>query len=469
MIRLALPAGEARPGLGRLLVEAGLPVEEYAQGSRSYVAASHENGLRIRVFRERDIPIQIALGNYDLGICDVAWVEELCQRYPSEAIVPVCDLGLRRRSMYAAAAAAEGEKWRKAPVVRFVSEYPGLTEAFARAARLPSYRIFPVWGMAEVYPPEDADLALVAAEDERELAEKGLRAVHRLLDSSAWLVANGQSLSSRDLSPVLRPLLSIRGASNGRPALTLPSSRLLERRGPIRGASPERNDILRLALPDGHQQRHAAAALKEAGLELSGYDEETARARPSCNREGVETKVIRPQDMPQQVALGNFDLAITGRDWLLDHLYRFPLSPVREVADLGVGGYSIAAVVSEDLAAAGLEEAVKTWQLEGRAFIRVASEYVNVADHFARNHHLGRYKVVPISGASEGFVPEDAELLIEGTETGATLAANRLKVIERLFQSTTCLIASTQEPAGKRGDLISDFMRMFGSRVGLRG
>ena len=49
--------------------------------------------------------------------------------------------------------------------------------------------------------------------------------------------------------------------------------------------------------------------------------------------------------------------------------------------------------------------------------------------------------MIPIAGASEGFVPEDADLLIEGTETGRTLAENRLKAIDLLFRSTTCVIA----------------------------
>lgn len=468
MMKLALPAGNVRPILGRLLVEAGLPLGEYARGSRAYVAASQEDGLRVRVFRERDIPIQIALGNYDLGICDAAWVEELLGRYPSEAIVPLCDLGIGKRSIYAAAAAGAGDDWQEAAVVRLVSEYPGLAETFARAARLPSYRVFPVWGAAEAYPPEDAELAIVATEDKDDLSKNGLRPVHRLLESSVWLVANGQSLRSKDLGRLVQPLLSLKGATNGRPPLTLPPP-LARARGRRQDArSPRRGDAVRLALPDGHQQRHAVAALREAGIELSDYDEERAARRFGC-MDGVEVKVIRPQDMPQQVALGNFDLAITGRDWLLDHLYRFPLSPVRETTDLRVGSYSIAAVVTEELPAAGLDEALKTWRAEGRPFIRVASEYVNVADHFARGRHLGRYKVVPISGASEGFVPEDAELLIEGTETGATLAVNRLKIIERLFQSTTCLIASAQEPPGKRGRLVKELADMFRSNVAFKG
>src|SRR4030042_280651 len=105
MIRLALPAGDLREPLGDLLIRAGLPVDDYVRGSRSYVVrAAPEDGSRLRVFREKDIPIQIALGNYDLGICGLAWVEDLIQRYPSDAVVPVRDLALGYCSVFVAAA-----------------------------------------------------------------------------------------------------------------------------------------------------------------------------------------------------------------------------------------------------------------------------------------------------------------------------------------------------------------------------
>ena len=74
-----------------------------------------------------------------------------------------------------------------------------------------------------------------------------------------------------------------------------------------------------------------------------------ASTRPRIELDGVTVKVIRPQDMPLQVANGNFDLAITGRDWLRDHLYRFPSSPVDKVLDLGFGKVRIVAVVGGDL------------------------------------------------------------------------------------------------------------------------
>jgi len=463
MIRLALPAGDLRGPLGDLLRRAGLPVDEYAQGSRSYVVrAAPEDGIRLRVFREKDIPIQIALGNYDLGICGLAWVEDLIQRYPSDAVVPVRDLGLGYSSVYVAA--AEGDSlagWAGRPGLRIVSEFPNLAEAFARRLRLPAYRVFPVWGAAEVYPPEDADLAVIAAKDEDEVRSQGLVPAHRLLEGSAWLVANRDSLAGNDLSAVLEPLLALRGGGDGPPALSLPVASAVGRMPSGERSSAGRKDVVRLALPDGHQQKHTAAALAAAGLRISDYDGETAAPRPRAEMPGLEVKVIRPQDMPQQVALGHFDLAISGRDWLRDHRYQFPASPVEEAVDLGVGRYSIAAVVSEDSPARNLEEALGQWQKEGRGTVRVASEYVNIADHCARSRHLPRYKVIPISGASEGFVPEDAEVLIEGTETGATLAANRLKVIERIFESTTCLIAHQGPVSDRRRRLQAEVVEML--------
>jgi ATP phosphoribosyltransferase len=442
----------------------GLPVDDYVRGSRSYVVrAAPEDGIRLRVFREKDIPIQIALGNYDLGICGLAWVEDLIQRYPSDAVVPVCDLGLGYSSVYVAA--AEGDSlagWAGRQGLRIVSEFPSLAEAFARRLRLPAYCVFPVWGAAEVYPPEDAELAVIAAKDEDEVRSQGLTPVHRLLEGSAWLVANRDSLARKDLSAVLEPLLALTGGGNGPPpALSLPVAPAVGRTQPGERSAAGREDILRLALPDGHQQKHTAAALAAAGLRSSGYDGETAVPRPRAEMPGLEVKVIRPQDMPQQVALGHFDLAISGRDWLRDHRYQFPASPVEEAVDLGVGRYSIAAVVSEDSPARNLEEALGQWRKEGRSTVRVASEYVNIADHCARSRHLPRYKVIPISGASEGFVPEDAEVLIEGTETGATLAANRLKVIERLFESTTCLIAHQGPVSDRRRRLQAEVVEMF--------
>lgn len=464
MIRLALPTGELREPVGELLAAAGFAVGDYLCGSRSYMIGANNDGMQMRVFREKDIPIQIALGNYDLGICRLEWVEDLAQRYPTDALVRVRDLGIGRRSLYVAAAAAESGNvrgWAQLAGLRIVSEYANIAEALAIGLRLSAYRVFPVWGAAEEYPPEDADLALIAAADEEDVRRRGLAPLHKLLESSVWLVANRDSMAKKELSALLDSLVALGGVPNGRRSLVLPLAPAAGLHRPVERASSEREDTVRIALPDGHQQKHAVAALEAAGLPVAGYSAGEYVARPQSELPGLALKVIRPQDMPQQVALGHFDLAITGRDWLLDHLYRFPASPVEEAVDLGLGRYNVATVVSEDLPVATLDDALSLWRREGKETVRVASEYVNIADHCARGHHLPRYKVIPIGGASEGFVPEDAELLIEGTETGATLAANRLKAIDVLLESTTCLIAHRGPVPEKRRRPLDHLLALF--------
>lgn len=200
--------------------------------------------------------------------------------------------------------------------------------------------------------------------------------------------------------------------------------------------------MIRLALPDGHQQKHVIELLGKTSLALSGYELGTPEKRPDINLGGMAVSVIRPQDMPGQVAVGNFDLAVTGLDWLLDHLCRFPKSPVEALLSLGIGRVRVVAVVHEEVNAETMAD-LKRFLGEGtigRPFFRIASEYVNLADRYALHHHIVNYRVIPTYGATEALIPEDADLIIENTETGTTLAKNRLKIIGELFVSMGCLI-----------------------------
>jgi ATP phosphoribosyltransferase len=364
------------------------------------------------------------------------------------------DLGIGRSALYVAAAdgapglgSLGGRRG-----LRIASEYPNIAEAFALAARLPAYRVQAVWGAAEAYPPEDADLAVIAAADEAAVSALGLSPLSCLMEGSAWLIANVEGLARKDLSPLLGPLTRGAGGAEAPPLrLPPPLSPTTSAGGP-----PSHGNTLRMALPDGHLQRHAVVALRDAGLlPQEGYGESECVRRPTSPLPGLEMKVIRPHDMPQLVATGEMDLAVAGRDCLMEHLSRFPSSPVQELLDLGRGQFNLAAVVSEEVPASDLGGALEHWRGQGRQVVRVASEFPGIADAYARGQRLGRYQVIPIAGASEGFVPEDAELLIEGTETGRTLAENRLKLIDFLFRSTTCLIA------GKSRELSGRQQRVF--------
>ena len=99
-------------------------------------------------------------------------------------------------------------------------------------------------------------------------------------------------------------------------------------------------------------------------------------------------------------------------------------------------------MVSKDVAADEFDSLRQVCR-RGQKSYRVASEYVNIADRYARDNHLGMYRIIPTWGASEAFLPEDADLLIENTETGGTIARHNLKIIDTLFESTACLVGST--------------------------
>lgn len=221
-----------------------------------------------------------------------------------------------------------------------------------------------------------------------------------------------------------------------------------------------------LAVADGHQQSHTMKFLARTDLKLEGYDETLATRRPKANLPGVEVKVIRPQDMPAQVASGAFDLAVTGRDWLQDHLARFPESPVVELVDLGFGRVTVTAVVHNDLGANNIRE-FKALADRGALpfpYVRIASEYTNLADKYAQECHFRRYRIIPTWGATEAFLPEDADLIIENVETGGTLRRNNLSAIDGLMISTGCLIANKNtlsDPA--RRDLIETIRTDFES------
>jgi ATP phosphoribosyltransferase len=440
-IKVALPKGRLLAETAAMLRRAGWGLSGYQEKARLYRIKSRSfPNLTAKVFHERDIPIQVAIGNYDLGICGSDWIEELLAKYPSSALLKVGNLGYRDGALYAAGS-ADGvstveEAKARTGIVRIASEYPNLAESFALNLRLKRFGIFPLWGAAEVYPPETADLALVSGTIE-ELSRYGLVPVSKVLAVSAFLIANRNMWESKDMSEVVTTLYDKVTAQE--PPATAPA------KPGIMGEYHRyalAEDVVRFALPDGHQQLHTLSLLTEAGIRITDYPSATGNRRPTTDLPGVAIKVIRPQDMPLQVANGNFDLAITGRDWLMEHLYQFPSSPVTELLDLKLGKVKIVAVVSKSLSITGVT-GLREINTKRAVPLRVASEYVNIADRYARDNHLGLYRVIPTWGASEAFLPEDADLLIENTQTGRTIARHNLKIIDTIFESTACLIGNT--------------------------
>ncbi len=463
-LHVALPKGRLLAPTAALLEKAGWGLEDYSEKARLYRLNSRTYpDMSAKMFQEKDIPIQVAIGNYDMGVCGLDWLSEYTARFPSGTLLKICELGYGEGALYAAAspeALHNGAIVTRGANVRIASEYPNLAESLAQTLRLKRFSIYPVWGAAEAYPPEDAEIVLLPRKSEAEITAAGLKLLGKIVGFRACLIVNRDSVTSKDLSRLLDSITRASdGASETSSLLNLRLGSMAQK--PARKAAKDAS-LVRLALPDGHQQAHVRKIFDVAGIRIDDYPSSIGNRRPQSSLEGFFIKVIRPQDMPLQVAAGNFDLAVTGRDWLTDHHYQFPVSPVRELMDLKYGKVRIVAVVANEVAASTTAELSELRRKEGGA-CRIAAEYINIADYYARTNHLGAYKVVPTWGATEAYLPEDADVLIENTETGSTIARHNLKIIETLFESTACIIGSTNEPENstksKRIDEFVELMR----------
>ena len=464
-----MPKGDLLARTAAILEKACWGFDDYREGTRSYRFNSQRlSTLSAKMFNEKDIPVQVAVGNYDLGICGLDWASELLVKYPGSALVMIGDLGYGKGALYTAADASYGianveALATKRDIIRIASEYPNLAEWFAAHVRMRRFSIYPLWGAAEVYPPESADIVLLPKKAQGKVLNHGLMPLNKVLDFGATLIANRHSLKSKNMAEILSSITDNLPPMEKNPFSLEEMKKQVATGLPVTREVPD--GIVELALPDGHQQVHIRRIFDRVGIQIDDYPSAIGNRRPISSLEGVAIKVIRPQDMPLQIANGNFDLAITGRDWLTEHKYQFPSSPVTELLDLKYGRVRIVAVVSQDVPADdvdGLREISSNYK---RSY-RVASEYVNIADKYARTNRLGMYRVIPTWGATEAFLPEDADLLIENTETGGTIARHNLKIIDTLFTSTACLIGSTVSAVGSiKGEKIKSLLEMLKGAV----
>jgi len=190
---------------------------------------------------------------------------------------------------------------------------------------------------------------------------------------------------------------------------------------------------LRIGLPKGSLQEATIAMFTKAGFGIS-VDER--QCKPDFDDEELWGVLLRAQEMPTYVASGVLDCGLTGLDWIRE---RGGEEEVVVVADLiyakkGLRPYMGVLAVNENSDVKGPED------LAGK---RVATELVEVTKQYLAAH--GVVAEVEFSwGATEAKCPSLVDAIVEGTETGATLAANNLRIVDTLFESITKLIASQQ-------------------------
>ena len=197
--------------------------------------------------------------------------------------------------------------------------------------------------------------------------------------------------------------------------------------------------MLSLALPKGSLEEQTFKLFEAANLKLSkperGYT-------PTLNDARVnKIKILRPQEIPVYVASGDFDLGISGHDWVTES--GADIIDIAELPYAKTGAGSVKMVLA-------VSEASQIYSAKDiRPGSRITTEFPNITRAYFEE--LGIPVEVFFSyGATEAKVPDFMDALVDLTETGTTLKLNGLRIIETVLESTTRLFtnkAAWENPA----------------------
>jgi ATP phosphoribosyltransferase len=195
--------------------------------------------------------------------------------------------------------------------------------------------------------------------------------------------------------------------------------------------------MLKLVIPKGSLEEQTLRLLEAADLRVRRSSSRDYHGRIEDERID-RVSLLRPQEIPRYVEEGFFDLGVTGRDWVAETGANVETLASLEYAKGGLGRVRIVLAVAVD------DPAERAADLQAGA--RISTEYPNLtAAHFAA---LGiPVKVFPSYGATEAKVPEIVDAIVDVAETGSTLRAHGMKIIETLLESEVLLIASREAAA----------------------
>ena len=201
------------------------------------------------------------------------------------------------------------------------------------------------------------------------------------------------------------------------------------------------DDTLTLALAKGRIFEEALPLLASAGIRPTDDPESSRKLVFATDRPGLRLLLVRAADVPTYVQYGAADLGVAGRDLLAEHGGQGLYQPL----DLGIARCRMAVAVPEafDYAAA----------VRRGARLRVATKYIRTArEHFAAKgvqadliHLYGSMELAPLVGL--------ADAIVDLVDTGNTLKANRLRVVEEIMEVSSRLIVNPASMKLKRSAL----------------
>jgi len=192
--------------------------------------------------------------------------------------------------------------------------------------------------------------------------------------------------------------------------------------------------VLRIVLPKGSLEKATFDLFEAADLPIrrsSNVDYKASIDDPRI----IDVRILRPQEIPQYVAEGLFDIGITGRDWVEE--------TQSDVHSLGELKYSKATSDPVKVVVAVAQDSTAQSVADLPHGVRVSSEYPSLTERYFAER--GIQADIRLSyGASEAKIPDIADCIVDITETGRALRAAGLRVIDTMLVSYTEMIANKQ-------------------------
>jgi ATP phosphoribosyltransferase len=189
-----------------------------------------------------------------------------------------------------------------------------------------------------------------------------------------------------------------------------------------------KSKILNLGLPKGSLQESTLKLFKKAGYHISVSGRSYY---PVFDDQEIESMLIRAQEMARYVENGILDCGLTGYDWIMEQA-----ADVHEVAELNYAKEGLRPV--KWVIAVPNDSKIKTLKdLNGK---RIATELVGFTKRYLKSKNI-KAEIDFSWGATEVKPPHLADAIVELTETGSSLRANNLRIVETVLESSTRFIA----------------------------
>ena len=235
---------------------------------------------------------------------------------------------------------------------------------------------------------------------------------------------------------------------------------------------------VKFAIPKGSLEEATFKILEESWTKVN---RKSRTYRVFLDDPQIVVKMLRPQEIPNLVSEGLYDVGITGEDWIGE-----TKANVKQILDLEYGKIKLVIAIPDKYKFKNLDSMITDYAKK-KKILRISSEYLTTASRFLKQLksykkfygsqdplivtpwvRLGKNKNVQIHlsfGATEAKPPDDVDAIMDVTETGTTLQQNKLKIIDKVLESNAILVANKNSlnDKSKRGKIFDIVTLMKGA------